>query len=250
MPMFPLRRRQPAATHRLPDGLRVYAIGDVHGRDDLLAAMERQIEDDLAHRPPPAETLVVMLGDYIDRGPDSAAVIERLATGRFGRLPARCLLGNHEEALLRFLADPVGGAAWLNWGGRATLASYGLDADVADSPAALRRLAIDLGEAMPVRHLAFLDELELSIELGGFLFVHAGIRPGIALEAQSPADLLTIRQPFLASRRRGPHRVVHGHTIADEVEVLPDRIGVDTGAYATDKLSCVVIEGEAVAVLA
>lgn len=248
MPIFPIRRA-PAAAHRLPEGLRVYAVGDVHGRADCLAGMEERIARDLADRPASGEALVLFLGDYIDRGPDSAAVIERLAARRFAGLSTRCLMGNHEDALLHFLADPVGAADWLNWGGRATLTSYGVEPVDGSDAAGLRRLAADLGEAMPVGHLAFLRELELWIELGGFLFVHAGIRPGVPPDLQAPADLLTIRQPFLSRRRGGPHRVVHGHTIADDVELLPHRIGVDTGAYATGRLSAVVIEGETVAVL-
>ena len=248
MPFFASRRRTPPG-FRLPPGLRVYAVGDVHGRDDCLAAVERRIGDDLARRPAAADTLVVMLGDYVDRGPASAAVIERLVPHRLAGLPTRCLLGNHEDALLGFLADPVGAAEWLDWGGRATLASYGVDAEEAATGAELRRLAIDLAEAMPTRHLAFLQELELSIELGGFLFVHAGIRPGVAFDRQRLDDLLWIREPFLASTRVGSHRVVHGHTISAEVEVLPHRIGVDTGAFATGRLSAVVIEDDRVDLL-
>ncbi|WP_174293326.1 metallophosphoesterase family protein [Sphingomonas bacterium] len=250
MSLFPLRRRGPAPDHRLPAGLRVYAIGDVHGRDDCLSQVERQIGDDLARRPVAGEALVIFLGDYVDRGPGTPRVIEQLATHRFAGLPARCLLGNHEDALLRFLADPVAGAAWLHWGGRATVASYGVDAGDDATVADPRRLAIALAEAMPAAHLAFLRDLKVTIELGGFLFVHAGIRPGVALDRQRREDLLWIREPFLASTRPGPHRVVHGHTIAEAVELLPQRIGVDTGAYATGRLSCVVIEGTTAEVLA
>lgn len=239
-----LRRRPPASTHRLPEGLRVYAVGDVHGRDDCLADMERRIGDDLARWPCAGDAAVIFLGDYVDRGPASAAVLERLAPRRFAGLPARLLLGNHEAAMLQFLADPIGGEEWLDWGGRETLASYGVGPEGAP-----RALAVALAEAMPTAHLAVLRELELSIELGGFLFVHAGLRPGVPLERQRRLDLLMIREPFLSSTRVGPHRVVHGHTIAPAVELLPHRIGVDTGAFATGVLSAVAIEGEEVAIL-
>lgn len=252
MPILPrlLDRHRPA---RLPDGLRVYAVGDVHGRRDLLAGMERRIAADLTRYPPPDETNVVFLGDYVDRGPGSRAVVEQLSAGSFAGLPTRCLLGNHEHAMLRFLDDPLNAPGWLDFGGRATLRSYGVDATEAgeaESPEQLVALATQANAAMPPAHLAFLHGLTLSIELGGFLFVHAGIRPGVPLARQQRRDLLFIREPFLSTRRRLSHRVVHGHTISDLVEVLPHRVGVDTGAYRTGQLGAVVIEGEQVAILA
>ena len=245
-----LGQRRPA---RLPDGARVYAVGDIHGRDDLLHAMEQRIVADLSRYPPPGEVGVIFLGDYVDRGPGSRAVVERLSAGAVAGLPTRCLLGNHEHAMLRFLDDPLGTPEWLDYGGRATLGSYGVDAGWAgdaESPERLVALGAQAAAAIPPAHLAFLHGLETCIELGGFLFVHAGIRPGVPLARQRRRDLLFIREPFLSTRRRLSHRVVHGHTISDLVEVLPHRVGVDTGAYRTGQLGAVVIEGENVAILA
>lgn len=244
-----LSSRTPPRVYRLADGLRVYAVGDVHGRADLLGPLERRIARDVAAHPPPAETLVMFLGDYVDRGPASAMVVERLSRGGFAGLTTRCLLGNHEDALLAFLANPLAAAAWLDWGGEATLASYGVVAPIPRDAASLRAAAVALAEAMPLAHHAFLRELEISAESGDFLFVHAGVRPGVALDRQRRGDLLGIREPFLGSERLLSHRVVHGHTIAPAVEVLPHRVGVDTGAFATGRLSAVAIEGAAVRVL-
>ena len=242
-------RRQPA---QLPEGMRVYAIGDVHGRADLLAATERRIAADLKRYPPAGEANVILLGDYVDRGPSSRRVLRRLSTGIIAGLPTRCLMGNHEQAMLRFLDDPLNAADWLDYGGRATLGSYGIDAGEPgddDPPERLMALAAAAAAAIPPAQLAFLHGLELSIELGSFLFVHAGIRPGVPLARQQRRDLLFIREPFLSTTRRLSHRVVHGHTVSDEVEVLPHRVGIDTGAYRTDRLSAVMIEGANVAVL-
>lgn len=250
MPRLPrLLRRKPPPPAALPPGLRVYAVGDIHGRDDLLEDLEHRIAVDHARRTAAGDVLVIFMGDYIDRGPSSRAVVERLASRRFAGLPIRMLLGNHEDALLRFLADPVAGSAWLDWGGRETLASYGFDASLASRPSTLRLLAAGLAERMPPSHHAFLRDLELSIELGDFLFVHAGVRPGIDLAKQERRDLLGIRTEFLDTRKRLTHRIVHGHTVTEEVDIQPHRIGVDTGAYRTGRLSAVVIERAAVEVL-
>lgn len=235
---------------RLPEGWRVYAVGDIHGRLDCLIAVETAIRNHAATAAPCAESAVIFLGDYVDRGPASREVIEMLLPRRFAGLPARLLLGNHEDAMLLFLDDPEIGPAWLAYGGLATLASYGIVAPpsmpVAERVDYYRQ---ELVARLPEAHLRFLQQLELSVELGDYLFVHAGVRPGVPLDMQDRRDLFEIREPFLSTRKALPWRVVHGHTISEEPEDLPHRIGVDTGAYATGRLSCAVIEGEAVTFL-
>jgi serine/threonine protein phosphatase 1 len=241
--------KAPPPTYTLPPGERIYAIGDVHGRLDKLVALEAQIAAHAAASPPPPDASVILLGDYIDRGPDSRGVVEHLLSRTLAGLPTRCLLGNHEAALLEFLESPAIGPAWLSFGGMATLASYGVtqpSQPVADRMEWLRQ---DLAGKIPRTHLDFLRGLEHSIERGGFLFVHAGVRPGRGLDRQSLTDLLEIREPFLGHRGALPWRVVHGHTVTDAPELLPHRIGIDTGAYASGRLTCAVIEGEGVDLL-
>lgn len=238
-----LPRRAETPVFSLPEGQRVYAVGDVHGRADLLPGLERRIAADMASRPAPDEALVIFLGDYVDRGADSWLVIERLARGHFADLPGRFLLGNHEHAMLTFLSDPIWASDWLAWGGDATLASYGVPVPDRGDEAKLRSAAATLMERVPLAHLDFLQSLETTIVLGDYLFVHAGVRPRVALDRQRRDDLLFIREPFLSAKRSLGYRVVHGHTVAPEVELLPYRIGVDTGAFETGRLSVVAIEG-------
>ncbi|MEH3106132.1 MAG: metallophosphoesterase [Sphingomonas fennica] len=242
-------RSEPAEPYRLPPGRRVYAIGDVHGRLDLLLAVERAVAAHAAAAPPVEEALAIFLGDYVDRGPYSAGVIGHLLSGRFAGLPARHVMGNHEDAMLAFLDDPGIGPAWLKHGGLATLRSYGVRTDGPDDDDRMNRLRHGLIEALPNSHRAFLAALELSIRIGGFLFVHAGIRPGRPIADQMRGDLLGIREPFLHFAGTLPCRVVHGHTIAEEPEILPGRIGLDTGAYASGRLTCAIIEDDRVEIL-
>lgn len=237
-----LRRRKPDGYH-LPEGVRVYAIGDVHGRLDRMQAVEAAIAEDAADLGAGGAAQVIFIGDYVDRGPDSRGVIEALLPGRFAGLPARFLMGNHEDAMLRFLDDPEIGEAWLAYGGMATLASYGVKPEGSANQGRMERLSQGLAAALPEDHRRFLERLELSIQIGDYLFVHAGVRPTRKLEEQLRDDMLTIREPFLSSRARLPWRVVHGHTIVEKAQVLPGRIAIDTGAYATGLLTCVVLEG-------
>jgi serine/threonine protein phosphatase 1 len=227
---------------RAPDGYRAYAIGDVHGRLDLLEQLLSEIERDRSERPTP-KTLLVFLGDLIDRGPHSAQVIERLRTYSSDDARTVFLLGNHEEVLLRILdGDTSLIPSWLQFGGRQCLQSYGADS---------RRIALETDEkaleiirgVIPEAHVAFLNSFIDSCRFGDYLFVHAGIRPGVAIDDQQQSDLRWIREPFLFDDTDHGCVVVHGHTICDEVEERPNRIGVDTGAYRTGILTALVVEG-------
>lgn len=225
----------------IPPGMRVYAIGDVHGCLAALQRLERVIEDSAAGFQ--GEVMIIFLGDYIDRGPHVSGVLDHLSKGRFAGYPTRFLLGNHEDILLRAFQEPELISAWLRWGGMATLASYGVALPQGVPPIERDRiLASALHDALPPAHLDFLDGLELSARVGDYLFVHAGIRPRRSLEKQSRNDMLTIREPFLSSTHSLPLRVVHGHSVSFEPSILPHRIGIDTGAFATGRLSCVMLE--------
>ncbi|RXD02195.1 serine/threonine protein phosphatase [Sphingomonas sp. UV9] len=224
-----------------PSGKRLYAIGDVHGRLDLVDELLGRIEDDIAERP--VETAaVVFLGDLIDRGPDSAGVVERLQTLRHYPAKTLFLLGNHEEFLLRALAGEPGIAHdWLGFGGDACAESYGI------APSALqamdeRRIAEVLHAAIPLAHVEFLKTFGDTFAFGDYLLVHAGIRPGVPIEQQQPRDLRWIRQPFLSDAHDHGCMVIHGHTISDGVDQRSNRIGIDTGAYRTGILTAAVIE--------
>jgi serine/threonine protein phosphatase 1 len=224
----------------LPDGLRIYAIGDVHGRFDLLEAMAAKIADDLSASPA-ERTLEIFIGDYIDRGPQSREVVEWL----IATLPLAneriCLLGNHEDLLLQALADPDGLANWLFNGGDATLASYG----VTRLPASLKAMWDACAGAIPPRHQAFLGDLPRTVEFGSYLFVHAGVDPSRPLNDQDPQDLVWIREPFLSAKVDFGRIIVHGHTPVVEVDIRKNRINIDTGAVFTGHLTCLVLEGAA-----
>jgi serine/threonine protein phosphatase 1 len=243
---FKLRSFFPSASSRggpprVPPGYRVYAIGDIHGRLDLLDRLLEQIAADEAGRPG-AETVLLFLGDLIDRGPSSAEVVERVRTlDRRGRRVVH-LSGNHEEVLLRLLRGE--GELihdWLRFGGAECAKSYGIDV------AALRSRGPDeavrlLREGIPSEHQAFLLDFVDTMRIGDYLFVHAGIRPGVDLADQTQADLRWIREPFLDHDRDHGFVVVHGHTIVDEVDVRANRIGIDTGAYRSGVLTAIALE--------
>lgn len=224
---------------RLPHGLRVYAVGDVHGRADLLAAMLERIDRDF-HANPVAARRVVMLGDYTDRGPQSCQVIDMLAA-RLDDPDFVFLKGNHDEWLERFLEEPEEvGDSFLYWGGMETLASYGLD--MLDVPRSNFELSRELNRRFPASHRSFLSRLRYSFALGDYFFVHAGVKPGVPLERQDPHDLMWIRDEFHRFQGSYGKIVVHGHTPHDEVEVFANRIDVDTGAFASGVLSAIVLE--------
>jgi serine/threonine protein phosphatase 1 len=226
----------------------VYAIGDIHGRLDLLLRLEAQIAADVAGRPG-AAPLIIYLGDYVDRGPASAGVIGHLAGDHADGVRRVFLLGNHEERMLAFLMFPArDGPRWLQYGGREALQSYGIsdaDLDAGDWP----RLRDLFAAALPPRHLDFLRGLSLAARWRDYLFVHAGLNPERDLSAQDPDDLIWIREPFLTSDRDWGVTVVHGHVIGLEPVFRANRIGLDTGAYASGVLTCAVIDVDEVGVL-
>jgi serine/threonine protein phosphatase 1 len=226
----------------LPPGERVYAVGDIHGRADLLEEMQDTISAHAARFPARSVT-VVFLGDYVDRGPATRKVVDLLLDFAARRHRSIFLMGNHEEAMLRFLIDPQDGHQWRLFGGPETLASYGVDT-------AEFRFGRGFGEAraaflaaLPAPHQNFFLSLKFSSAIGDFFFCHAGVRPGVGLDAQDPHDLIWIRDEFLYWRHDFGMTIVHGHTPVPEPELLPNRVNVDTGAYATGRLTCAVIQG-------
>jgi serine/threonine protein phosphatase 1 len=225
---------------RVPAGRRVYAIGDVHGRADLLSELFSRIDDDLrAH--PRVNSIEVFLGDYIDRGPNSREVIDLLIE-RQQKHDTKFLKGNHEDCVLRLLSDPTVFLEWKMIGGLSTVLSYSVAPSGHHDPQTHARIASALAEAMPDSHHRFLRSLALSFTLGDYFFAHAGVRPGISLAAQSPHDLLWIRDDFLLHEDDFGKVVVHGHTPAREPEIRANRINIDTGAYATGRLTCLVLQ--------
>ena len=237
---------QPAiATGRHIDGRLVYAVGDIHGRYDLLRQILAQIVEDYGTAAKGRPLNLILCGDYIDRGPESSDVLEALVwLTRRPEFTLRLLKGNHEQGLLDFLDRPEDGGPWLHYGGRQTLASYRIDPPPPDAPPAALTAARDaLLDRMPAAHLMLLQQLELSVTIGDHLFVHAGVRPGIALADQQEDDLLWIRGEFLDQDVRHERFVVHGHSwIDDQPSIRPHRIGIDTGAYATGVLTAVRLE--------
>ena len=232
------RRRGPAG----PRGWRAYAIGDIHGRLDLLEDLLTKIHEELRRRPA-RKVLLVFVGDLIDRGPSSAQVIERLRTYRHGRVQTIFLLGNHEEVLLRILAGETELITKWRWfGGSQCLESYGVASEQLAGRDEREMLDI-VRRAIPKEHQDFLGSFADTCRFGDYLFVHAGIRPGIEIEQQRQTDLRWIREPFLLDDTDHGFVVVHGHTISTEVELRPNRIGIDTGAYRTGILTALAIEG-------
>lgn len=227
----------------IPQGQRVYAIGDLHGRFDLLSRLHRLIAADLTMATP-QQAFLVYLGDYVDRGPQSFEIIDSLVNEPLPGVRPVYLKGNHEDMLLDFLDAGRMSDTWLMNGGIETLASYGVDLPLFETdPRRIEAARREFRDALPDSHLAFLRGLELYRRIGGYLFVHAGLRPGVALEDQDPRDLMWIRSEFLDEIQSAGPVVVHGHTIAPEPQVHAGRIGIDTGAYRSGRLTCLVLEG-------
>lgn len=237
--MFSRKRQPPAGAA----GHRAYVVGDIHGRLDLLDLLLDKIHADMDMRAP-RPTMLVFVGDLIDRGPASAEVVERLRTYSHPGVRPVFLLGNHEEVLLRILeGDSSLLPSWLQFGGAQCLRSYGVD------PARLRGLTeprkiAAIKAAVPAEHVEFMNGFVDTCRFGDYLLVHAGIRPGVDLNEQRQSDLRWIREPFLRDDTDHGFVVVHGHTIHPEVEERANRIGIDTGAFATGVLTALGIEGE------
>lgn len=237
-----LRRDRNGSGASVPPGHLVYAVGDIHGRSDLLADLRGRILEDARRSRAHART-IVYLGDYVDRGRGSSDVLDILINEPLPGFQSVHLKGNHEDLMLRFLSAPRD-EVWLINGGDATLESYGVTGPwMAVDSVSLADLRRRLQQALPEAHLRFLLNLRPHHTVGDYFFVHAGVRPGIALEQQRPEDLLWIRGRFLDSAADFGKRVVHGHSIAPRPEVRPNRIGIDTGAFATDRLTAAAFEG-------
>ena len=232
------------ASPAVPDGTVVWAVGDIHGRLDLLQPLVEAIVADPRDRAA-KRRVVVFLGDYIDRGPDSRGVLRLLAGLSADQgVEWRFLKGNHEQAMLGFLDEPSAGPKWCEYGGDNALRSYGLRVpDLAHRTEAWARVAADLRHKMTARETEFLENLELSFTVGDYFFSHAGARPGVALDRQSPGDLMWIRQPFLDSQTAFEQVVIHGHTPTPRVHADHRRIGIDTKAYHSGVLSALRLEG-------
>jgi serine/threonine protein phosphatase 1 len=232
-----------AVVPKAPLDSRIYAIGDVHGRADLLRQLHRLIHEDAYRRQAP-RNVVVYLGDYVDRGDESRAVIDLLLDEPLPSFESIYLKGNHEESMLRFLEDTSVGPAWLFYGGGQTLASYGVrPPEVPLNPRELMRAQSELAERLPPRHRRFMVDLALTHAEGDYFFAHAGVRPGVPFDQQTAQDLLWIRDDFLLSEENFGKIVVHGHTITQRPEVKRNRIGIDTGAFASGRLTCLILEG-------
>jgi serine/threonine protein phosphatase 1 len=249
-PPSPVSRR-PTARVRTTAPLRphlaglVYAIGDLHGRLDLFDELLKTIRGDADKLSSSERPTIVLLGDFVDRGPDSAGCIERaLKLQSEDWCVVESLKGNHEEALMLFLDDVEVGPNWIKHGGGATLMSYGVDLAEAGLAEGWAGVQAAFQRKLPATHLAFFKSLRLVYQRDDYVFVHAGVRPGIALEKQSEEDLLWIRQEFLQVETACPGRViVHGHTPAPAPEIKSGRINVDTGAYASGVLTAVRLRG-------
>ena len=216
----------------------IYAVGDIHGRFDLLSKLVKKIEAD--SKTETEKKTLIFLGDNVDRGEHSKEVIEFLLHKLPQDMTPIFLRGNHEDVMLRFLkGDYIVGADWLKFGGIATLASYGVNPYVPGVLENMRVLRNSLAGNMPLPHKKFIATTELSHTSGDYFFVHAGVRPGVKLDKQKPEDLMWSRNLFIASTRNHGKLIVHGHTIVPRPEVRPNRIAIDTGAYATGRLTCV-----------
>ena len=238
------RPRKEKPRPRVPEGIRIYAIGDIHGRADLLERMLNRIDADLASNPVRIG-IQVFLGDYIDRGPASREVLDRLvARNRSSR--SVFLKGNHESYLTGFLTNPPILEDWQRYGGLETLMSYGITPSINANAATQAQLAAALDQALPESHRQFIGKLKSSFTCGDFFFVHAGVRPGIPLTKQREEDLLWIRQDFLLYEEDFSKIVVHGHTPVPQPDVRPNRINIDTGAFATGQLTCLILEDDKV----
>lgn len=227
-----------------PTNYRLYAVGDIHGRLDLLNEMIGMVEENAAQHPD-KKKILIFLGDYIDRGLDSCGVIERLLQGVPDCFTPVFIRGNHEDMFLEFMHGNMEIApSWLSLGGAAALASYGINSlSGVGGKGKLETLYKDVKAKVPQSHLDFVKKTIMSATYGHYYFVHAGIRPRVPFDKQNPVDQMTIRGDFLFSEEHFGRIIVHGHTIRPEPEIKRNRIGIDTGAFATGKLTCLVLDG-------
>lgn len=249
--MFPWIKKDKNSEYRppsAPENIRIYAVGDIHGRYDLLQKMHALIMSDALSCNAGCRKLIIYIGDYIDRGVESNKVIDFLANNQDKGFDRICLRGNHEHAMLCFLENPYSGEAWLAWGGTATMRSYGVHfSDANGRKLSMDELSRNLRNSMPESHLEFLKNLPVTHVEGDYLFVHAGIKPYVALENQDEQDMMMIREEFIYSDYPSPDKtVIFGHTIFDHPFQQTGKIAIDTGAYATGKLTAAVLEGEMV----
>ncbi len=228
-----------------PANTRIYSIGDVHGRLDLLEDLVDRIRADAARRSEDTKIKIVFLGDYVDRGMDSKGVLDLLISNPFPEYETIFLKGNHEQAILDFLREPAFGTTWKYYGGVETLHSYGLtDALTATTADDFVSIAEEFRDIIPPAHLKFLSKLPVKETIGDYCFVHAGMRPGVPLERQVEEDMLWIRDSFLTSNHDFGKIIIHGHTPTEAPVLARNRIGIDTGAYMTGVLTALVLEGE------
>lgn len=240
---FRRKKGVPTREWALPEGVIAYAIGDIHGRFDLLLPLIAKIEADLAYADGVQEAYLIPLGDYVDRGFQSREVIDYFAGFTHPKLKLVPIVGNHELMMMDFLRDPSTGPRWFAVGGRAACQSYGVPVPIETSPSVLADVAAALKAAIPAKHFDFLLGLELEFRLGDYYFVHAGLRPGVPFENQKVTDKLMIRDAFTHGDHDFGMCVVHGHTGVNEVTMEAGRIAVDTGAFATGNLSAVGLMG-------
>jgi len=238
-----LKKPQVEATApSIPPNRRIYCIGDIHGRADLLQQLHQQIQTDASDYK--HDKTIIYLGDYIDRGEQSKEVIDILLSNPLPDFEPIFLQGNHEEIILGFIAYPVAAASWLSFGGREALNSYGIPLAHVPNQQEIIQLSKQLDNKLPDSHRDFFENCKDSHQCGNYYFVHAGILPGVALNEQILEDKLWIRGEFLESKKDHGAIIVHGHSISFEPQFLPNRIGIDTGAYNTGVLTCLVLEGE------
>jgi serine/threonine protein phosphatase 1 len=234
------RRSKTGMTGSPPTGTRLYAIGDIHGRRDLLVRLHEQILSDAA-RATAQRFVIVYLGDYVDRGPDSKGVIDLLLNAPLPGFEAIHLMGNHELEMFQFVQGDAPRFDWLNYGGLETLRSYGVEPP--RKLAASEQIRAIFAAALPDAHRAFFHGLRYSHQEGDFFMAHAGVVPGISLDEQKPDDLMWIRAPFLKSDTDFGKVVIHGHTIVERPEIRSNRIGIDTGAFRSGRLTAIVLQG-------
>ena len=241
------RSRQSTATAKacVPDGWCLYVVGDIHGEAALLRQLLASIEHHVSQQRGVAAALAYV-GDYIDRGPASAEVLDIVCVKPGWAAKVISLRGNHEEMLQRFLIDPAFGNDWRHYGGLETLASFGVDVRQVQLGRDLSQARDELLERIPQRHRQFLNNLGSSAAMGDYFLCHAGVRPGVRLADQRDEDLLWIREPFLTSTADFGKIIIHGHSPVEQPEMTPNRINVDTGAYLTGRLTCAVLQGSAV----